>query len=271
MWLISAIFESMKKDSIVYYLVSTRDMKNIRYIGVTCKGAVQRLRRHLYDYRYTNTYKDRWIKKELKEGFEILISVLHYDLTYSQALKKEILEIKKHREKGFKLVNTTDGGDGFRGKKSPEHIRKMTEARKNVVFTDEWRRNISLGSMGKKLSKEHKRKISESGKGRKMSREAREKMRIAATGRKHTEKTKERLRITSAGRIKSKEEIEKRISKVENPVDQFSLSGEFIKTWKGSHRVHKELGIDSSSIIKCCNEKRKSAGGYKWKYSRREN
>lgn len=41
---------------------------------------------------------------------------------------------------------------------------------------------------------------------------------------------------------------------------------ELIKIWGGIREVERELGIDSGSISKCCKGKRKSAGGFIWKY-----
>lgn len=112
-------------------------------------------------------------------------------MDYNKALELEIFYIKKLRENGFPLVNTTDGGQGYRGKKSINHIRKMREARKGVVITDEWRKNMSLGAKGKVLSESHKQNISKSGKGRKVSFLTRKRISMAASRRSHTESTKQ--------------------------------------------------------------------------------
>lgn len=49
------------------------------------------------------------------------------------------------------------------------------------------------------------------------------------------------------------------------PICQYDLSGVLIKQWKSSEEASKELGIDSSSIRKCCRGKQKTCGGYIWK------
>lgn len=49
-------------------------------------------------------------------------------------------------------------------------------------------------------------------------------------------------------------------------VAQYDLNGNIIKIWDCAKQVTKELGIDNSSIGKCCRGKQKSAGGYIWKY-----
>lgn len=50
-------------------------------------------------------------------------------------------------------------------------------------------------------------------------------------------------------------------------VNQYNLiTGEFIKTWDSAADVEAELGICKGNIRRCCNQKVKSAGGYKWDY-----
>lgn len=58
----------------------------------------------------------------------------------------------------------------------------------------------------------------------------------------------------------------KLISRKENKIDQYTLNGEFIKTWFNAGDIEKELKIYHPNVIKCCKNKYKSAGGYKWKY-----
>ena len=50
------------------------------------------------------------------------------------------------------------------------------------------------------------------------------------------------------------------------PVLQFSKSGEFIKEWQSVNEARRQLGIPSGNICWCCKGKRKTAGGYKWRY-----
>lgn len=51
------------------------------------------------------------------------------------------------------------------------------------------------------------------------------------------------------------------------PILQFSKTDEFIKKWKSCAEIERELGLDHSSIQKCCIGKNKSRGGYKWGYA----
>lgn len=57
---------------------------------------------------------------------------------------------------------------------------------------------------------------------------------------------------------------EKRMKKV----NQYDLNGNLIKNYKGVRIAEEETGVHNSNIIKCCNNKVKSAGGYVWKYQK---
>lgn len=59
------------------------------------------------------------------------------------------------------------------------------------------------------------------------------------------------------------ERISEKLSK---PVLQFDRDGNFIREWTSAKKVNEETGIDHSHISKCCLGKRKSAGGYVWRF-----
>jgi hypothetical protein len=50
-------------------------------------------------------------------------------------------------------------------------------------------------------------------------------------------------------------------------VNQYDLQGNFIKQWGNVIGIEKELQICHSSITKCCNGKKKIAGGFRWEYA----
>lgn len=81
-------------------------------------------------------------------------------------------------------------------------------------------------------------------------------------GKQHTEETKEKIRQARLGSKQSAETIKKK----SKPINQYSMDGEFIKTWDSASEAMKVLGIDKSSIGRVCNGKNKSAGGFKWCY-----
>lgn len=49
-------------------------------------------------------------------------------------------------------------------------------------------------------------------------------------------------------------------------IEQYSLDGKFIKEWDSALDVQNELKIAKSNIASVCKGKRKTTGGYIWKY-----
>lgn len=49
---------------------------------------------------------------------------------------------------------------------------------------------------------------------------------------------------------------------------QFTKDGELVAEYFGAREAARYTGIVPSSIIECCNDKRKSAGGFVWKYKK---
>ena len=64
------------------------------------------------------------------------------------------------------------------------------------------------------------------------------------------------------------EEYRKKLSdsQPKNPVLQYSKDGEFIAEYNSALEAERKTGINNSNISQCCKGKRKSAGGYIWKY-----
>lgn len=59
---------------------------------------------------------------------------------------------------------------------------------------------------------------------------------------------------------------EKQKAKVSIPVVQFSLAGDRIAEFPSGIQAARELKLSHSSISECCRGKRKTIGGYKWRY-----
>ena len=49
-------------------------------------------------------------------------------------------------------------------------------------------------------------------------------------------------------------------------IAQYSLNGELIRIFYGTREIKDELGFSRPYIINCCNNKVKTAYGYKWEY-----
>ena len=54
--------------------------------------------------------------------------------------------------------------------------------------------------------------------------------------------------------------------KLSKTVLQFTLEGNFVKEWKSTRDVQRNLGFDQGHISQCCTGKRKSAYKFVWKY-----
>ena len=50
------------------------------------------------------------------------------------------------------------------------------------------------------------------------------------------------------------------------PIKQYDKSNNFIKTWESAIDIQNQIGINQGSIIACCRNKLKTAGGYIWRY-----
>ena len=55
----------------------------------------------------------------------------------------------------------------------------------------------------------------------------------------------------------------KKLSKV---VEQYTLEGEFVAEYPSAREAGRILGFSNSCIVHCCNGKRLTHQGYKWKY-----
>ena len=61
--------------------------------------------------------------------------------------------------------------------------------------------------------------------------------------------------------------IKKTKEKLSKEILQFDSDGNFIKIWNNINQIKEELHIKGSHIQDCCNNKRKKAYGYIWKYN----
>ncbi len=109
----------------LYFLADKNDPSNIRYIGQTRNTLEYRLSQHKRESK--NTYKNNWIKSIGKNN--LIICLIEENILSSDDINiKERKLIKEYKELGYKLTNTTDGGEGW----------------KDMKFTDKHKYNISL-------------------------------------------------------------------------------------------------------------------------------
>jgi hypothetical protein len=114
----------------VYGLYAGSNSDDVRYIGCTKNGDAQkRLREHIKNSTEADTKRNswpiyNWIRKETSAGNSINYLVLGYFDSWEATLSAEVDFIKEYRQGGFKLLNVTDGGEGY-GLKHSEETKRL--------------------------------------------------------------------------------------------------------------------------------------------------
>ena len=113
------------------------------------------------------------------------------------------------------------------------------------------------------VSEETRRKISEAKTGEKShfygkhhSEESKKKLSEALTGMTFSEEHKKKISESMTGKH----------NKPQKPVLQFSKDGELIAEYPSIMDAERKTGYKNQSICACCKGKRKSTGGFIWKY-----
>lgn len=63
----------------------------------------------------------------------------------------------------------------------------------------------------------------------------------------------------------SSKNLEKRASSYKK-ICRYTLDGEYLDTWNSCKEILRELNINNQSVMKCCQKKFQSAGGFKWAF-----
>lgn len=266
----------MNEDKKYCVYIHTNKINNKKYVGQTCQVPPERRWQNGQGY-CNSTHFYNAIKKYGWDNFEH--KIIAQNLTTSEANELESKLIAKHKtmnqEYGY---NLTSGGDTpvF----SEASIQRMSDAHKGYRLTEEQKRKLSIVKKGKKLSDETKRKISEAHIGFKFSDEAKSKMskshigNKSALGHKLSDESKQQMINKLKGR-KLSDETRKRMSGSRKKgadalnakkVAQYTKNLDLIKVWDCMSYASNELKISMGHISSCCHEKRKSAGGYVWKF-----
>lgn len=76
----------------------------------------------------------------------------------------------------------------------------------------------------------------------------------------------ERVSKAHKGKPKSEEQKQRISEAMKKTILQFTKDMTFIKEWDSAKSASLELGIDNSSITKCCKHKLKTSKGFIWRY-----
>lgn len=121
--------KSIKARTIIYTLADPFTLE-IRYIGKTVSLLHHRLGQHLYVTGKESNHRTNWIKSIINKGGKPIIEYLDESVwNESQILESYWIEQFSHW--GFKLVNSTLGGEGNLGRiVSEESKKKMSESQR---------------------------------------------------------------------------------------------------------------------------------------------
>lgn len=249
------------KEIKIYGLSSSREPNNIRYIGKTSKKLKYRLSTHLYYTRKGKSHKDNWILKELSDGFEIIITEIFLVPEDESWEEWEKYYIKEYKERGYKLTNLTEGGEGLHGEENPFYGKNHTEESiKNNKLNQPYRKVVNQYDLGGNLLRTYK-SISEA------AREAE----LSKTSISDVCNGKEKCN-TAGGfvwRFDGDEfslEYKNPAEKLKKVVCQYSKTGELLNEFDSTLDAQEKTNTPSPNISRCCNGYLKTAGGFVWRY-----
>lgn len=150
----------------MYTLIDPTTLE-IRYVGWSFQPK-RRLLSHINNSRKMRTHRDRWIASLLARGERPQLEIVETGYNPGGWNTAEMKWIATHRERGARLTNATDGGEGTTGFiPGPETRAKMSAAQRGRVHTPERNAKLSASLRGRKQSPEHIAALSAVRKGRK--------------------------------------------------------------------------------------------------------
>jgi hypothetical protein len=210
----------------LYVLYSTKDFK-IRYVGITTNSLTGRLCGHIkYSFR-KRTYKEKWIFSSLSKGYDIRIKTVNNYDDLESLKSAEVNLISYLFSKGYKLTNSTMGGDGLLSP-SEDVRKKLADSRRNYIWKEESRIKLSNSKIGNTNSK----------------------------GKKWKQVSKDNFSKLKKGKP----------SHNQVPILQFDLSNNFIRRWDNISEAASFYGILPTSIVNNLKNRTKTSNNYIWKY-----
>jgi group I intron endonuclease len=230
-------------------------INNKKYIGITSQTVYERWRTNGTGYKSQVFYNA--IKKYGWENFEH--TILYEQLSKKEAENKEIELIAKYKSNNKKYGYNIDNGGNCTGTLSEETKRKISEAQKGKVVSEETRKNISIGRTGIKcspLTEDHKRKISESNQGQIRPDSVKHNISKALVGRKLSEQHIKNRTKSQTG-LKRTEETRKNLS---DGIGKKIICINTLKVYKSAMEASRLTNASNSHISSCCNYKRDFTG-----------
>ena len=143
------------------------------------------------------------------------------------------------------LYNTTNKEYGY----------NLTFGGEGGTPTDEIKQKIREKAIGRSISQETRKKISEANKGKKVSKETIAKIKESRKSYIVTDTTKQKIKDNHAD-----------VSGGKHPRARSVICVELNIVFKCTRDAERSLGINHAHISACCQNKRNTAGGYRWRY-----
>jgi len=257
----------MDNKCFIYVLKNPINNK-IRYVGKS-RNLKQRFKNHINKCRDKNTHKRNWINKLIKDGLKPIMEMIE-ETNNDNWKEREKYWIKYYTDKGCKLVNHTEGGDGLtfgnqtsfkKGDGNKKVISLKTNGNIFKIFPSIKDANLYFdlngGNLGGTLNKSRK-----TCKGyiwlyyeeytNMSSDELLEHIKWANDKIKKPNKTS----FSKGHDINSKK------------VYQYTKSFKLIKEWKSCSEASRKLSLNNIAIGNCARQTTKSSGGFYWSYKK---
>lgn len=243
-----------------------------------------------------------WVENDSMDRYQL--TPKEYEETkvaYSQMMREKMLGENNpmygqtHSEEARKKISKA----AIQRCNAPERRQQLSEQAKKPWENDEYREQKRQIAKDMWSQDEFRQKMIEYGKsligeknpfyGKHHTEETKQKLREKSTGRKQTEETKQKMAEFQKKRWTNEmkeewgqkfsgenngmygkhhsEEAKNRIGELNGkPVIQFDNDDNFISRYRSGKNASEVTGISQRGIMKCCQDKQKTAGGYKWKY-----
>lgn len=190
-----------------------------------------------------------------------------------QCDKEELNDLEKYYIELYQCFNSKFGLNLREGGGSKAKCSELTKLKISIANTGLKRNAISREryrqrQIGKSPSVETRKRLSDANKGKKMTEETKNKLREINTGKKLTKEHKEKLSLAKIGKKRTAESIGKSAKSRHKPVLQIDINtNKILAEFDCITVAQKKLNI--THIGTCCNNKRKSSGGYKWEFKKK--
>ena len=214
----------MKKEFLPTYLyIKTHNLTGLKYFGKTTNDP--------YNYYGSGKY---WLAHLRKHGYDISTEIVGYYINKDECVKVAttfstenniVLAVTDNNKKIWAnqiVENGLDGGAVRFGPHSIETKRKISEAHKGMIVTEDTKEKIrkaratqiNIGMRGKKQSAETKQKLRDANLGKKQSAETIAKRSKKLKGHIVTDATRQKIANANTGKVRSEETRQKMRNKV---------------------------------------------------------